>query len=194
MQIRLLPPPPHPAILFTIAYPNPPEYLGIPASWAAQLQRLSSEELEMPQTLLALDKTSWLVAVLQTVTFDISRCRSRAAAGSFLGPRKDAGRAKGTVSCLFTDGKIIEWEMGLCIGGVGKAKNREARVCVEMLESVLRDVVDSAMEAEREKLRYQAPQQPIAPHVPEGALVSQSSSRKQTKHKKQRSLLMSLVA
>lgn len=125
MQIRVLPPSPHPAILFTIAYPEQPEYLGIPTAWAAQLYRLSADELEMPQTLLALDKASWLIAVLQSVTFDVSGCGRGQADGKIIGIRDSAGRAQGTFSCVFTDGKTVEWELGSSFGVVDSGRRKD---------------------------------------------------------------------
>ena len=75
MQIKLIPASPNPTILFTISLTDPPEHLGIPQAWAAQLHLIGMEELEYPQGLLSLDKTTWVIACLNSVTFDLSGLR-----------------------------------------------------------------------------------------------------------------------
>lgn len=78
-----------------------------------------------------------------------------------------------TVSALFVDHSVEEWPL-------------MGRECVSALESVLRDVNDSALESEQE--RADAPPQPPPAPLPPPVQA------KHSKHKKQRSLLMSLVA
>lgn len=78
-----------------------------------------------------------------------------------------------TVSALFIDHSVEEWPL-------------MGRECVSALESVLRDVNDSALESEQE--RADAP--PPTPPAP----LPPPVQAKHSKHKKQRSLLMSLVA
>jgi hypothetical protein len=194
MQIKLIPPHPHPTILFTISLPDPPEYLGIPQAWAAQLHRLGSEDLEYPQTMLALDKTTWIIACLSSVTFDLSEPRE--GCDNFeVNKRSNIGR----VVCAFIDGRIIEWELGST-----QTEDKEAINCVEMLRGVCQDVQNSAMEAEKEREAKYRVQDLRSSTSSEGGGSEECSvqvkpndkaeTRKQGKHKKQRSLLMSLVA
>ena len=79
MQIKLIPATPLPTVLFTVTYSEPPDYLGFPASWAQALHRLSADDLELPGTVHAFDKTTWLVAVLLQIlvphtTADVIPC------------------------------------------------------------------------------------------------------------------------
>ena len=198
MQIKLIPASSHPTILFTIAPPEPPEHLGIAPAWAAQLHRLGAEELEYPPSMLALDKATWIIACLNSVTFDLSRLKGGSRDGSSEGSEGDSTTGEegpGTVLCHFIDGKVVEWELS-----ERHFEGREALACVEMLQSVCRDVQDSAVEVEKERMRYYVPE-PASPTVdsgvPEGAHsqpTAKQDLKKQGKHKKQRSMLLSLVA
>lgn len=71
MLLRLVPPPPWPAILFTVSFPTLPESLPLPASWDAHLQLLANTHLTMPPSLHALDKSVAWTALLHMVTFDL---------------------------------------------------------------------------------------------------------------------------
>ncbi|PSR75166.1 hypothetical protein PHLCEN_2v9282 [Hermanssonia centrifuga] len=168
MQIKLVPSSLLPTVLFTVTYSEPPDYLGFPASWAQTLHRISADDLELPSTMHAFDKTTWLVTILHSVTFDL---------------------ASKTVLCTFVDGKTQLWPL---------SEEDPQGKCFQELESVLKDVNNSAIEAEREKRRTDIPRpspSPCPSHTKsEPILHSQSQSTKQGKHKKQRSLLMSLVA
>ncbi|OCH91155.1 hypothetical protein OBBRIDRAFT_545516 [Obba rivulosa] len=158
MLIHLRPPPStnaHPNILFTIAFADPCEKVPIPANWASQLSCIQLDDLEMPRTIHALDKSTWLTAILQDVIFDLGA---------------------GTIACAFVDGPTIQWPL-------------THRQCRAALDGVVADVAQSTVELERERARKAA----------------QFSSRSETaspeptpskppKHKRQRSLLMSLVA
>ena len=195
MQIKLIPVAPHPTILFNVTLHDPPEHLGIPPAWAAQLHRLGSEELEYPRTVLALDKTTWLIACLTSVTFDLSGTRDGSLDEGDGGVTEEDGCVPGRVICLFVDGKVLEWELSSA-----QMEGTDALACVRMLESVCQAVQDSAVEAERERRRSMAPEsRPLTPATSAAEESnSQSSekgeSKKHGKHKRQRSLLKSLVA
>lgn len=77
-----------------------------------------------------------------------------------------------TISCRFVDETCLDWSI---------ADDR----CIQILQSVLADVNESSCDIEREKAR-----QPVPPTPPSRP----SSPMKVTKHKKSRSILMSLVA
>ncbi|THH16211.1 hypothetical protein EW146_g4390 [Bondarzewia mesenterica] len=153
MLIRVIPTPPFPTVLFTITFPNLPPDLPFPPYWDVQLQRLSAEELEVPQSVHALDKSAWIAALLVEVTFDMTSL---------------------TATALFVDHSVEEWPL------MGQG-------CVSALESVLADVNLSADESEREKERSAAGSQSPVP-------LPAPAQAKPIKHRKQRSLLMSLVA
>ncbi|KAH9944899.1 hypothetical protein B0H21DRAFT_436235 [Amylocystis lapponica] len=149
MLIHLIPRQSHPTIFYSVSLPDPCERVQMPAGWSAQLQRLHADEIDIPNTVFALDAATWLTAVIHDVTFDLPG---------------------GTVSCSFIDGQGVQWPL------VGE--------CIDALEQVVADVIQATAEKERES----APPAPLVqpePSVPE---------QKPTKHKKQRSLLMSLVS
>lgn len=149
MLLRLISTPPLPTVLFTLGFPNLPENLPYPTNWIAQLQRLAADELEIPQVSHALDKSTWIISLLEEVTFDLT-CL--------------------TVTCSFIDGTVEEWPLMQCD-------------CTQLLESVLEDVNQSALESSKEKEPMVA-----AP------VVSPTPPAPSKKHKKSRSLLMSFVA
>ncbi|KZT26185.1 hypothetical protein NEOLEDRAFT_1177964 [Neolentinus lepideus HHB14362 ss-1] len=161
MLIRLVPQPPSPTVLFTLSFPSLAQSLPPPPSWHLQLQRLATSELELPASMHALDKSAWVVCVLQEVTFDL--CAE-------------------TITCVFVDGQREEWPI------VGGTANR----CVKALESVLDDVNSSARENEKE--RVTSVEENHQPHSRQVSSSSVNSNSAPVKHKKQRSLLMSLVA
>ncbi|TFK52943.1 hypothetical protein OE88DRAFT_1643673 [Heliocybe sulcata] len=124
------------------------------------LQRLATSELELPGSIHALDKSAWVVCVLQEVTFDL--CAE-------------------TITCVFVDGQREEWPI------VGGTANR----CVKALESVLNDVNSSAKENEKER---SAGVEENQHHSRQSSTNTIKPTDGPVKHKKQRSLLMSLVA
>ncbi|KAJ7103123.1 hypothetical protein B0H15DRAFT_194876 [Mycena belliarum] len=93
MLIKLTPPAsatPTPTILFALAFPDLPPSLPVPAAWAAQLARLSADDLEAPPSLHALDRAAALPSLIGEVLFDLPRNR---------------------VGCTFLDGAVEEWDM-----------------------------------------------------------------------------------
>ncbi|EMD36916.1 hypothetical protein CERSUDRAFT_95189 [Gelatoporia subvermispora B] len=158
MLIHLRPPPStnaHPNILFTIAFADPCEKVHIPANWASQLSCIQLDELEMPRTIHALDKSTWLTAILQDVIFDLGA---------------------GTIACTFVDGPTVHWPL-------------TSSECRAALEGVVADVAQSTLELERERSRKAAQ---LASRS--DAASPEPAPGKPVKHKRQRSLLMSLVA
>lgn len=143
MLIKLLPPSPHPHILFSLSFPpRLPPHLPVPPAWANNLfapaldgaahgyefelgygfDALDALNLPRPENVHALDKAAFIPTIVHECVFDMS-----------------AG-ARVRVRCLFIDGSAEEWELG---GGA----------CVGMLESVLGDVRESVELTEREKAR-----------------------------------------
>jgi hypothetical protein len=182
MQIKLIPPQPHPTILFNLSFPQTslPHPLPLPQSYQSLLHILntSSPPLDPPHSIHALDKGTYLVEVVREVEFDMG----------------------GGVRIVWVDGGVEEWVLGE--GGEGMEKEG----CMRMLESVLRDVDMSEEEGEREQWREewalhqaeaaaaQAQAQANAQAQARAQAQLQAATKTNTKHKKHRSLLMSLVA
>jgi hypothetical protein len=90
MLLRLIPNPPLPAVMFAVKFPNLPEQLPLPPNWIAQLQQLANDDLDIPNNTYLLDKSTWIIALLEEVTFDLG-CS--------------------TIICSFIDGSVEEWPM-----------------------------------------------------------------------------------
>lgn len=179
MQIKLIPRSPHPTILFTLTLPNPDpttNVLPLPQAYQNLLHLLatSSPPLEAPGNMHALDRATFLVEVCAEVAFDLS--------------------ASGKVRCVWVDGGVEEWPLGEGLGEDGVWRRRE------LLESVVRDVDLSAEELERERAkeewdRFGRRQARDAQAQAElEAVIATAPKATTVKHKKHRSLLMSLVA
>ncbi|EJD01890.1 uncharacterized protein FOMMEDRAFT_141122 [Fomitiporia mediterranea MF3/22] len=161
MLLRLVPEPPLPTILFTLAFGNLPDGVPFPPSWTAQLQHILHDELELPQCIHALDKAVWAACLLHEVTFSV---------------------AAQSVSVIFVDGTSTEWPLA-------DEKLEKA------LREVMEDVGESSVAAEMEQRRAQAIQVAAeAQAAQERMPASPSAPPAKGKHKKSRSLLMSLVA
>lgn len=146
MFIRLIPSPPHSAVLFAVAFPDL-DNISLPPSWVDQLRILQHDHLEIPSSIHVLDRAAGLVCIITEITFDVPAL---------------------TISCKMVDGSIEEWPL---------VENG----CLDALSGVVSDVNESAemervTELESEKRRAESP------------------TGKVTRHKKQRSLLMTLVA
>lgn len=146
MFIRLIPSPPHSAVLFAVAFPDL-DNISLPPSWVDQLRILQHDHLEIPSSIHVLDRAAGLVCIITEITFDVPAL---------------------TISCKMVDGSIEEWPL---------VENG----CLDALSGVVSDVNESAemervTELENEKRRAESP------------------TGKVTRHKKQRSLLMTLVA
>ncbi|KIP07787.1 hypothetical protein PHLGIDRAFT_408874 [Phlebiopsis gigantea 11061_1 CR5-6] len=150
MQLKLLPPAPHPTVLFTLAYPAPPPSLPLPLAYAHALRLIVDERLLDADdgsgaaglglagalappagggslTPHALDRATWLAAVLSEVVFDLS------ADGD------DAGNVR--VDATYVDGRRVHWVLP---------------ECAPALRSVLADVAVSAAAADRERREREA--------------------------------------
>lgn len=177
MLIKLIPPPPHPTVLFTLAFPAPPAALPLPQAYTQLLHTLqaSTPALDIPASLQALDRATWMVECLAEVIFDLG---------------------SESVRCIWVDGSMDEWPLSAGAGIDGD----QFEDCLRMLRSVLEDVDLSAEESERERLReewderYQAMAQAHAQAQAQAAVAIPAAPHKPTKHKKQRSLLMTFVA
>ncbi|KAL6304724.1 hypothetical protein BKA93DRAFT_260213 [Sparassis latifolia] len=160
MLIFLIPGAPRPNVFFTVSLADPCEYVPLSPGWAAQLHALQADELDMPSSVHALDKATWLLAILTEVTFDLTTL---------------------TVSCAFTDGPPIEWPL-------------DDPACVRMLEDVLADVVLATGELEREREKELQTEREREQQTEPANKAELVPAAKPVKHKKQRSLLMSLVS
>ena len=152
MQLKLLPPAPHPTVLFTLAYPAPPPALPLPLAYAHALRLIVDERLldaddgsgaaglglagalGQPMgggslTPHALDRATWLGAVLAEVVFDLSA------------DMDDDGAADVRVEATFVDGRTARWVLP---------------ACAPALRGVLADVAVSAAAAERERREREA--------------------------------------
>lgn len=161
MQLKLLPPHPLPTVLFTLAYPAPPANLPLPASYAALLKLVVEENLldsahgvldraggarahnrhagpvnggQGSLTPHALDRATWIAAVLSEVVFDLSD-----------------GARRVRVVCRYVDGREVGWMWDVPEGGADGEDDAEAQACYAALRSVLRDVDESAAAGERER-------------------------------------------
>ncbi|KAG6844023.1 hypothetical protein H0H87_010532 [Tephrocybe sp. NHM501043] len=143
------------AVVFSVVFENL-DPLPNPSTWTSQLHNLRLDELEVPVSVHALDKSVGIISLLEEVTFDLST---------------------NIISCHFVDGSMERWPL-------------EGAQCIKVLESVVRDVneslaIEREMEEEKNRGREyerRAHEAPLPPIV------------KPTRHKKQRSLLMTLVA
>ncbi|TDL27814.1 hypothetical protein BD410DRAFT_835108 [Rickenella mellea] len=177
MLIRLLPIAPLPTVLFNVSFPALPETLPFPAGWANQLHLAAAHDLELPTCVHALDKSGWALSLVHEVTFHMER---------------------GVVECVWVDGTRDEWGIGE-VGQVGG----DGGGCVRALERVLEDVEGSAKAGEWERAMEAGLHMPT-PTLPP-TIVQQQAAATATaqqhppvsgrpRHKKQRSLLMTLVA
>lgn len=168
MLIRLIPPFPHPTILYGVTFPSVlslPD-LGpcatMPAAWSSQLQILTSVLLlEPPSSIHMLDRAVGLVARVHEVTMDV--------------PQKE-------FVLRFIDG-----------GETNIPMNSD---CVRMLLGVVLDV-KGCSEPESQRNSTEGSACPgstagSAEDIPPGGSPTKSS--KPGKHKKQRSLLFSLIS
>lgn len=118
----------------------------------------------------ALDKATWISAVLSEVVFDLSGCRentnnaveSSASSPIDLSENLDASKEtvrdkKVRVVCRYVDGREVEWTWivpspsATDIQPSTSDANDDARACYAALQSVLRDVTESATAGERER-------------------------------------------
>ncbi|KAF9224936.1 hypothetical protein BS17DRAFT_57871 [Gyrodon lividus] len=168
MLIRLVPPSPHPTVLYALTFPNvlPLPHLHpnatIPVAWASQLHLLTSIlDLEHPSSIHMFDRAVGLVVRAQEVCLDVSQ---------------------GEIRVSFVDGRVMKTAM-----------NPD---CVRMLLGVVDDVkACSEPEGHRSSLEGSACAS-IASSTedlpPPGG--SPTKSHKLGKHKRQRSLLFSLIS
>lgn len=168
MIIRLIPPSPHPTILYGLTFPHVLSLhdLGpsatIPAAWGSQLQILTSIlQLEPPSSVHMLDRAVGLVARVQEVSMDV--------------PQKE-------FVLRFVDGRVTNVPM-----------NSD---CVRMLLGVVVDVKGcSEPESQRNSMESSAcpgSTAGSAEDLPSGG--GPTKSPKPGKHKRQRSLLFSLIS
>ncbi|KAF8634380.1 hypothetical protein AX15_000950 [Amanita polypyramis BW_CC] len=202
MLIKLIPDSPNPAVLFALTFANAPfayspdsPHASVPdevsaenslfmsPGWANQLNALAIDDLDAPTALHALDRAAGIPTLIQEVTLDVP---------------------SNTVRCLFIDGAVEEWmwpinpQIPVPVDKCSRLQHGMAplRCYFEMLQSIVRDVNQSAMEEERERQRelYLVQQQQEQQHrrsleasvpLPRPPLKS---------HKKQRSFFMNFVA
>jgi hypothetical protein len=127
MIIRLVPPTSEPTVVFSIDFQNLPSNLQLPQAWLTQITYLNMDDLEVPQSLHALDKSTALVSLLHEVTFDLVAL---------------------TISCIFIDGAKEEWP----IMGTACLSTLESVLCDVDQSTALADR-EKAREMELRKLK-----------------------------------------
>lgn len=173
MLIKLLPAPPHPSVLFNITFEDLPDGLALPQTWTTHLSNLMHDDLPIPKYQHALDKASFLPCILEEVGFDIPAL---------------------SVTCRFIDGSVEEWKIDL-----SGSQGRLGAKCLKTLESVVDDVCLSTLDSDREREREKQKEKEREREKEKERLrslqqASPSSTVKSTKHKKKRSLLMTIVS
>jgi hypothetical protein len=181
MQLRIIPPPPLPNVLFHLSFSNLPPTVLIPNNWLSQLDVLNEHDLEAPGPVAgmhALDRAACLVNLLEEVVFDVPN---------------------GLITCSFLDGAREEWALGT--DGCDEALQR---VMEDVHEATLEKQREEAL-ATAAAAREEAAKAPLPPvevekkdtsreaTLPPPA-TSSSAQGWRPKHKKQRSSLMSFVA
>ncbi|KAI8996667.1 hypothetical protein BD414DRAFT_513012 [Trametes punicea] len=173
MLVRVLPAQPLSEITFNFAMPDPmhDDHKPCPAAWRIQLDTLEAlqEEglaLDFPRDIHALDKSTWHSALLNEVIIDAVR-------RMFV--------------CIFIDGFTVSWPMS----AIGK----EAR-CLASLDEVSL-MVRRYTQGDQSR-RYRVVNSTLSP-VEEASSATQpetssSTSSQRLKHRRQRSLLGSIVS
>ncbi|CAG8766081.1 3462_t:CDS:1, partial [Acaulospora colombiana] len=92
MQLQLIPPAPHPTVLFSFTLPDLQSALPLPVAYAAQLQLLLTTDVDPPPSPYALDKAAWGVYLMEMVTYDFTPPTPR-------------------VEVRMIDGSVIRWDM-----------------------------------------------------------------------------------
>ena len=90
MHLRLISPHPTPAVYLSLSFPFTAPHLPLPPTWTFSAQRLANDDLEFPNAIHFLDKSTWIVSVLDQVIFDLSSL---------------------TITCHFIDGTKEEWPL-----------------------------------------------------------------------------------
>ncbi|VDB87183.1 unnamed protein product [Peniophora sp. CBMAI 1063] len=90
MQIRILPDTSLPAIIYSFSLPNLPQELQTPAAWECERQRVAAEDLELPHSVYAFDKATWMSSIVHELTFDMATM---------------------TISVLFVDSQLQQWPL-----------------------------------------------------------------------------------
>lgn len=90
MHLRLVSPHPTPAVYLSLSFPFNAPHLPLPPTWALSAQRLANDDLEIPNAIHFLDKSTWILSVLDQVIFDLSSL---------------------TITCHFIDGTREEWPL-----------------------------------------------------------------------------------
>lgn len=90
MHLRLISPHPTPAVYLSLSFPFNAPHLPLPPTWSFSAQRLANDDLEIPNAIHFLDKSTWIISVLDQVIFDLSSL---------------------TITCHFIDGTKEEWPL-----------------------------------------------------------------------------------
>lgn len=178
MQLKLIPQHTESTIHFSFSFGDLPENLCTPAAWIAQLTQLHVEDLEVPATVHSFDKAVALTTLLDEVVFDLQL---------------------GEIQCHFADGFREVWSF-YRFGGAelegskeSEARRRDGQKLITILEGIVRDVREGALEDERILLRRQKERQ-RAVGLERSKSVTSKSQNKSSKHKKNRSVFMQIVS
>ncbi|KAJ7241991.1 hypothetical protein C8J57DRAFT_1244236 [Mycena rebaudengoi] len=166
MLIKLVPPAPHPTVLFALSFPELPPHLPTPPSWTSQLSLLALDDLEVPRTVHALDRAAGIPSLLDEVVFDLTMTGEEAVGYG------------GRVECRFLDGKVERWDLPYLPitsspsssashssssspppGRLHPTSQIKTTACLTALASVVRDVNASARLAAEEAQRAERARQ-----------------------------------
>ncbi|EPT03213.1 hypothetical protein FOMPIDRAFT_1028891 [Fomitopsis schrenkii] len=173
MILTLLPPTSSPALHHPLVLPEPHHARApLPVGWAAQLQGLQQDGLDMPPSIHALDGSSGWSAIVEECVFELFE--------------EDQGVR---VECHLVGGGSVVWDL-----------SGDAGACADTLKEALTDLAAAKEETEKERAAI-LPQPPhLIHHTYPGAKAEWARSSdtlalpppvvgKSTKHRKQRSLL-----
>ena len=202
MLIKLIPESTNPAVLFALSFGNTPfayspdkpltsvlddisfeKSLFVSPGWANQLNTLAVDDLDPPTSLHALDRAAGIPTLLQEVTLDVP---------------------SNTIRCLFIDGSVEEWMWPANPQTPVPVEKRPrlpydasfVQRYLETLQSIIRDVTQSATEEERERQRELHLLQQEQEEQRRSCIDASAPTPKPPlkTHKKQRSFFMNIVA
>ncbi|EIW53185.1 uncharacterized protein TRAVEDRAFT_23620 [Trametes versicolor FP-101664 SS1] len=175
MLVRVIPPYGQADIMFncTMSDPMHDDDKPCPGSWRVQLDTLEAlqEEglaLEYPRDIHALDKAAWQSALMTEIIFDVRQQ---------------------VLACIFFDGYTVSWPLQ------STANVSRCMASLELVMSTARGI-NPGPESGRRSWGHDLPSAPVSEAAPalqsETSSISTSSHR--SKHKRQRSLLGSIVS
>ncbi|KAI0725948.1 hypothetical protein C8Q72DRAFT_784569 [Fomitopsis betulina] len=173
MILTLLPPTTSPALHHPLILPEPHHARApLPVGWAAQLQSLQQDGLDMPPSIHALDGSSGWSAIVEECVFELFE-----------------GDQGVRVECILVGGGSVVWDL-----------SRSASACADTLKEALTDLAVAMEESEKERAAILPHPHNLLHHTYPGAGKAEWARSSdtlalpppvvgKTKHRKQRSLL-----